>query len=91
MYRSEHSICVIVYHIEERQGYESLGVYLFKVVITMYKQTRNYENINKILFEGQKPHTHHGCNHNEYDSKKGASNLTPKEKRMVDKVIKNMG
>lgn len=38
--------------------------------------------------KGQKPHTHHGYNHNEYDSKRGASNLTPEEKRMVDKVIK---
>ena len=32
------------------------------------------------------PHTHHGYFHNENDSKKGASNLTKDETKMVDKV-----
>ena len=31
-------------------------------------------------------HTHHGYRHNENDGKKGASNLTQKEKDMVDRV-----
>ena len=32
------------------------------------------------------PHTHHGYLHNENDGAKGAANLTPKEKRMVESV-----
>lgn len=35
---------------------------------------------------GMKPHTHHGYEHNENDAKKGAANLTPEEKKMVDNV-----
>lgn len=35
---------------------------------------------------GMKPHVHHGYEHNENDSKKGATDLTPQEKKMVDKV-----
>ncbi len=35
-----------------------------------------------------KPHTHHGYEHNENDGKKGAANLTTKEKKMVEKVKK---
>lgn len=34
------------------------------------------------------PHTHHGYIHNENDTEKGASKLTTKEKRMVDRVNK---
>lgn len=34
------------------------------------------------------PHTHHGYIHNEKDSKKGASKLTPEERKMVDKIKK---
>ena len=37
---------------------------------------------------GMMPHTHHGYEHNENDSKKGATNLTQKEKEMVAKVKK---
>lgn len=33
------------------------------------------------------PHTHHGYNHNENDGKKGAANLTPKEKKMVARIL----
>lgn len=36
---------------------------------------------------GEMPHTHHGYYHNERDSKKGASKLTPEERRMVDMVV----
>lgn len=32
------------------------------------------------------PHTHHGYLHNENDGAKGAANLTPKEKRMIERV-----
>ena len=35
---------------------------------------------------GLSPHVHHGYFHNENDGSKGAANLTPKEKRMVDRV-----
>lgn len=36
---------------------------------------------------GGRPHTHHGYNHNENDSAKGAARLTPDEQAMVDKVV----
>ena len=39
------------------------------------------------LHRGMKPHAHHGYNHAEFEvSKKGATNLTSKEKKMVDRV-----
>lgn len=38
--------------------------------------------------KGQQPHVHHGYLHNEKDGPKGAANLTPKEKRMVERVRK---
>ena len=34
------------------------------------------------------PHAHHGYVHNENDGKKGASNLTTEEKKMVERVKK---
>lgn len=40
------------------------------------------------LHNGQQPHVHHGYYHNENDGSKGATNLTPKEKRMVDRISK---
>lgn len=36
--------------------------------------------------EGVQPHVHHGYIHNENDGIKGASNLTVKEKKMVERV-----
>lgn len=33
-------------------------------------------------------HVHHGYNHNENDGRKGAANLNPDEKRMVERVKK---
>lgn len=36
--------------------------------------------------KGQQPHAHHGYLHNEKDGPKGAANLTPEEKRMVERV-----
>ncbi|HEP4189481.1 TPA: hypothetical protein VCR37_000941 [Streptococcus pyogenes] len=36
-----------------------------------------------------KPHAHHGYNHTEYEtSKKGATNLTTKERKLVERVSK---
>ena len=35
---------------------------------------------------GMKPHVHHGYHHNENGSPKGASALTPKERRMTERV-----
>lgn len=51
-----------------------------------------YDNANKRSktidldkgHNGIKPHTHHGYEHNENDGKKGAANLTTKERKMVD-------
>ena len=37
---------------------------------------------------GTSPHTHHGYEHNENDSTKGAASLTTEEKAMVDRVTK---
>lgn len=36
--------------------------------------------------KGMSPHTHHGYEHNEDDSVKGAAHLTTEEKRMIDRV-----
>lgn len=55
-----------------------------------------YDNDNKRVKQievekahrGLLPHTHHGYDHNENDSKKGAAKLTPEEKKMVDRVKK---
>lgn len=37
---------------------------------------------------GEKPHTHHGYYHNENDGVKGATKLSPKEKKLLDRVKK---
>lgn len=42
----------------------------------------------KHFHQGMKPHTHHGYFHNEIDSKKGAANLTTKERKLVDRIEK---
>lgn len=55
-----------------------------------------YDNQNKRTktidltkpHKGVLPHTHHGYEHFENDSKKGFANLTTEEKAMVDKVRK---
>lgn len=59
-------------------------------------QITYHDNINKRaktidlkhFHKGMSPHTHHGYEHNEGDGPKGATNLTPKEKRMVARVQK---
>lgn len=40
------------------------------------------------MHRGMKPHTHHGYNHNENDSQKGAAKLTAEERKMVERVRK---
>ena len=55
-----------------------------------------FDNANKHTKEinldhphkGMKPHVHHGYYHYENDGPKGGTNLTPEEKRMVDRVTK---
>ena len=36
---------------------------------------------------GMKPHVHHGYEHNENDTSKGAARLTAKEKQMTDTIM----
>ncbi|MBQ9279582.1 MAG: hypothetical protein IJ215_00825 [Clostridia bacterium] len=38
--------------------------------------------------KGMKPHTHHGAIHNENDGPKGATILTSKERKMIERVKK---
>ena len=53
-----------------------------------------YDNSNKRTkqidlthdHQNMKPHTHHGYYHSEHDGKKGATNLTAEERKMVDRV-----
>ena len=60
----------------------------------LLKHITYFDNQNKRVktidldkpHKGVTPHTHHGYEHNENDSKKGFSNLTPEEKKMVDRV-----
>ena len=49
------------------------------------KRSKNIDLLHKHA--GMMPHTHHGYNHNENDGKKGAANLTTKEKEMVARII----
>ena len=48
------------------------------------KRTKQIDLLKK--HKGMWPHTHHGYIHNENDGPKGATRLTPKEKRMVETV-----
>mgnify|MGYP004700126715 CR=1 FL=1 len=56
--------------------------------ITYYDSTNKRKKQIDLLHahNDMKPHTHHGYIHNENDSVKGASKLTAKEKRMVERV-----
>ena len=58
--------------------------------ITYYDNNgkRNRQIDLQKVHKGIKPHTHHGYEHNENDSKKGASKLTTEEIKMVDRVTK---
>jgi hypothetical protein len=73
-----------------------------RVYVTIDKQTDKLKSISYYDNEGKRtkqidldhyhsskmPHTHHGYFHNENDSKKGFSNLTKEEKKMVERVNK---
>lgn len=50
------------------------------------KRTKTID-LNKS-HKGMKPHTHHGYEHNKNDGVKGATRLTPEEKKMVERVRK---
>lgn len=58
--------------------------------ITYYDNNgkRNRQIDLQKVHKGIKPHTHHGYEHNENDSKKGASKLTIEEIKMVDRITK---
>lgn len=58
--------------------------------ITYYNNNgkRNRQIDLQKAHKGIKPHTHHGYEHNENDSKKGASKLSTEERKMVDRVTK---
>ena len=57
-----------------------------------------YDNSNKRIKQidldkphrGMSPHTHHGYEHNENDSPKGAANPTTEERIMIDRVKKTV-
>ena len=57
-------------------------------MITYYdRQNKRFKQIDLTHeHKAMKPHTHHGYFHNENDSKKGAANLTVKERKMVDRI-----
>ncbi len=72
-----------------------------RVYVTVNEENRlvsitYYDNVNKRrkqidlekAHKGIKPHTHHGYNHNESDSQKGAAKLTTEERKMVERVRK---
>ena len=55
----------------------------------MDNENKRTKSINLDHYHKEmKPHVHHGYLHNENDGVKGAANLTPKEKAMVDRVKK---
>lgn len=55
--------------------------------ITYFDNNKRVKQIDLDHYHKKmKPHTHHGYNHNENDGKKGGANLTPKEKKMVERV-----
>lgn len=58
----------------------------------IYFDTSNKRNKQIDLdheHKGMKPHTHHGYNHAEYEiGKKGGTNLTTKEHKLVERVNK---
>lgn len=59
-----------------------------KSIIYFDKSNKRNKQIDlDHVHQGMKPHAHHGYNHSEYDkSKKGATKLTTKERKMVEKV-----
>lgn len=64
------------------------GEDLLQVVYFDSKNKRNKTIDLSHPHNGQVPHVHHGYEHNENDGPKGATKLTPQEKRMVERVRK---
>lgn len=56
-------------------------------IVYFDKNNRHTKEINfGHRHAGMEPHVHHGYSHNEEDGPKGATGLSEKEKRMVEKV-----
>lgn len=59
------------------------------IAITYYGEGKRVKTIDLThVHAGMKPHTHHGNIHNENDGPKGATNLTTKELKMVERILK---
>lgn len=62
-------------------------------IVYFDKENKRSKQIDLKHYHGKKsnkikgPHTHHGYEHSELDSKKGAANLTTEEKKMVDRAM----
>ena len=52
------------------------------------KHNKRSKQIDMADHYGKSPHVHHGFEHNEYSPNNGPVGLTPKEKKMVDRVLK---
>lgn len=61
-----------------------------KSIIYFDKENKRNKQIDlDHVHRGISPHAHHGYNHDEFEkSKKRATNLTPKEKKLVERVKK---
>lgn len=69
--------------------YVSVGGDELQSITYFDKQNKRTKLINlNHPHKGMQPHTHHGYLHNENDGPKGASQLTPEEKKMVARVQK---
>lgn len=67
--------------------YVTVGGNELKSITYFDKDNKRVKSINLDHKHAEmQPHTHHGYFHSENDGKKGASNLTPKERKMVDNV-----
>ncbi len=72
-------------------GGNALGLTLADVHALVLRHEGQYlkDNIaQKCPHKGISPHVHHGYFHNENDGPKGATRLSTKERKMVDRVIK---
>lgn len=57
--------------------------------ITYYDAGKRVKTIDLThIHNGMQPHTHHGYIHNENDGTKGAANLTERERKMVERILK---
>lgn len=65
----------------DRKGKQTIVRHTICISDGLLEEVAEYESKERCI-----PHTHHGYLHNENDGAKGAANLTPKEKRMVESV-----